>query len=227
MSEINKNDGVNLQKSAITSSNKLNCIFKKIKTSFQSCFGSKVAIAIIFATLGVCGTVLAHSLNKEQDDFDRIVKNHQKIFDSDAFFNQSSVFKEMEVMEKKMNDVFKNHQKQMEKISKNLEKARDNADSSSSQVVSKEDDVSYSYELNFSGFKKEDISVVIKDNILTFKAQNKKDLGSKNQKYSSSADFYYSLSIPQYDVKKDPEIVREDNKITVKLFKLESKAKKI
>jgi HSP20 family molecular chaperone IbpA len=101
--------------------------------------------------------------------------------------------------------------------------AQKNGELNQTSVSSREDENFYYYELNFSGFNKEEISVKIENNSLTFAAQNKKEISQvkkedKNHKDSSSS-FYYSFSLTQFDNKKEPKIIRQDNKIIVKLSK--------
>lgn len=198
MTEINKNDKANLHD---------NSLFEKIKSSFKSVFSSKIAIAIIFLIIGVYATLFTQSAAKDKVDY---------FFDEP--FGGGSVFKEMEMMEKRMNKVFIGHRKAMEEAFKKAEK--NSGQVTKAEISNHEDADIYFYELSFSGFKKEEIQVLIKDNILTFSAQQKLNNEKKNQEFHSSSDFYYSFLVPKYDVKKAPEIIREDNKILVKLFKL-------
>lgn len=198
MTNFNKNDKANLHE---------NGLFTKIKSSFKSVFSSRIAIAIIFAIIGIYATLFTQSAAHEKADyfFDEIGGNN-------------SVFKEMEEMEKRMNKVFIGHRKAIEEAFKKSEKSH--IQNTNAQISSHEDEENYYYELNFSGFKKEEIKVLIKDNILTFSAQQKWNNEKKNQENYSSSDFYYSISVPKYDVKKEPEIIRAEDKIVVKLFKI-------
>lgn len=139
--------------------------------------------------------------------------NNELNFDSDPFLEMNKdMIKEMELIQKHINSMHK----QMEK---NFEEARKNAvKGSQTDVLKTEDKENYYYELKFAGLKKEDIAVSIKNNILTFSGE---ELKTKNNKANSAASFYYSFSIPSYNNKQEPEILRQDNKITVKLKKLE------
>lgn len=138
-------------------------------------------------------------------------------FFPNAAFADNDFFEEMREMEKKMNQDLALHQKYMREI---FDKAKKDSDRSNvSQVTSSEDADSYYYQLDFSGFKKEEILVAIKDNVMSFSAENKKSENSKELNSRSSASFHYSFSVPHYDVKKEPEIIRKDNQIVVKLSK--------
>lgn len=232
MTEINKNNQANSPK-LTTAKNEEKCYsfkktFSKIKSSFKSCFASKSAIAIIFAIMGVFGTVLAQGSSQDNnnyyfDDFDKMVSDHHKrMFENNSFLNNNDILKEMELMNKKMSEVIEKQQKEIEKA---LKKADKNGSAVRTSVSSKEDDDNYYYELNFSGLKKEEIAVEVKDNILNFSAQQIDESKNKNQKSYTSSDFYYSFSVPQYDSKKNPAIVRLDNKISVTLPKINKKTK--
>ena len=116
-------------------------------------------------------------------------------------------------MEKKMDEVLSAHKKQMAEILEQATKSDSNGNKTS--ILSHQDNKNYIYELNFSGFKKEEIIVEIKDKNLVFSAKKeKKDNNSQNL-----SSFYYSFSLPK-DAAAVPEIVKEDNKIIVKFSKL-------
>lgn len=119
-------------------------------------------------------------------------------------------FEEMEnLMEKQRQQ----HRKLMQEAFKNTDSK--NSLASSTSVKSNEDEENFYYELQFSGVKKEEINVVLKDNILTFSATQKVE---KNKKFSS-ANFYFSLTVGDFDKSVEPEIRRMDDRIIVKLKK--------
>jgi HSP20 family molecular chaperone IbpA len=176
---------------------------KDLKSCFGSILSSKVLCAIIFILLGSLITIFVQNYQQRQ----RIFRSYYPDF-YDRNFSE-----EMRLMEKRIDNILKNHnQYVMTSLSTNH---TNNDRASKSEVAAKQDDNYYYYELNFSGFKQEDVRVDVKDNILTFKAENKKDSG--NDYFSSN--FYYSFSVPEYDVSKEPEIIRDDSKITVKFNK--------
>ncbi len=122
---------------------------------------------------------------------------------------------EIDAMEKRMNETLENHQKRMREVFSEAQKK-----GGKTSVSSTEDNDSFIYELNFSGFTKEEINVSMKDNVLTFFADKEKD---KNDKVAVASSFSYSFLIPpQYDKKIEPEITRQDDKIVVKLVKKKS-----
>lgn len=164
-----------------------------VKNAFKNFSPSKTFIATTCVLLGVGTTLLAQNISKA----------HQP---RDPFFN---IFEEMAAIEQNMNQVFANHQKHMREIFAEVEKS---GKASKSQVSTSEDNNNYYYELSFSGFKKEDISVQVKDHVLTLSA-------TKNQDSEGSSSFHYSFLAPKSDVTKEPEIVRSDDKIVVRLGK--------
>ncbi len=170
--------------------NQASCGFKNACKNFSP---SKTFIALTCLTLGVGATLVTQNITKAH--------RHQ-----DPFLN---VFDEMTAMEKNMNEVFANHQKQMDEI---FAQAKKSGQVSKSQVSSRQDKDNYYYELSFSGFKKEDVAVQFKDRVLTLSAvSDKEDQGATS--------FNYSFLAPQADVKKEPEVVRSDDKIVVTLKK--------
>lgn len=186
------------------------------KSCCRSFFSSKIFIAIVFLLLGICGTTLAQNIIKNRAN-SGLAQQEFSVFSYDPFFDNSSIFAQMENMQRKMDNAFKAHRQSMELVFKQAGKNGSGINKAS--VFQRNEKDSYLYELDFSGFKKEDVVVNIKDNILTFKAENKKENGDKNYNSYSSSSFYYSFSIPKYDTKKEPQITREDGKIIVKFAK--------
>lgn len=190
-----------------------------IRNFFKSCFVSRTFIVLVSILIGSGATLLAQNIasSKASDSDNRFLQSNKSEFNQNLFPDHSAIFAEMEAMEKRMNEVFKANHEYMkaafDKASKN------NTNINQATISSKQDDNFYYYELNFSGFNKQDIMVGVKDNILTFSAQNKKESVDKKQEISASSNFHYSFMVPEYDQKKEPEIIREDNKIIVKLNK--------
>ncbi len=135
------------------------------------------------------------------------------------FFNDD-VIKEMELIHQRMDEFFAKQRKQMMEDFKEIEK--NHLSQNKTKISSKSDDDFYYYRLDFKGFKKENIIVEIKDNVLTFFA--KKD--EKSKKNYSQENFYYSLSLPKYDDSVSPDIERQDNNLTVKLKRIKEDKKK-
>ena len=206
MTEINQNPQNLKQK---------NCSLKKLKTCWQKFHPSKPFIAVSFVLLGVGATLIAQNFSKTRQQYLVIQDNFP--FFSRVAFADNDFFAEMREMERKMNQDLANHQKYMREIFDKAQK--DSNQSNVSQVTSSEDADNYYYQLDFSGFKKEEIVVAIKDNVLSFSAENKKSENSKDLSSTSSASFHYSFAVPQYNFKKELEIIRKDNQIIVKLMK--------
>lgn len=119
-------------------------------------------------------------------------------------------FQEMEnLMEKQRQQ----HRKLMQEAFKNADSK--NSSLSATSVKSNEDEDNFYYELQFSGVKKDEINVALKDNILTFSATQKSE---KNKKISG-ANFYFSLTVGDFDKSVEPDIRRLEDKIIVKLKK--------
>lgn len=187
-----------------------NCL-DKAKPHCKKVISSKIFIAITFTLLGICGTVLAKGKDNQQmvESFPTWPDSYDKKFGT--IFNDD-IFVEMQEMQKRMDKVFSDHQEYMAKAF--AESKKSNATKTS--IAQKEDDDNYYYELNFAGFKKDDVVVSLKDDILTFSAAKKSDEKAKEQ-YASN--FYYSFSVPQRNEKIEPQITKEDNKVIVKLAK--------
>ena len=195
---------------------KFKLCFKNAKAHCKTIFSSKIFIAVAFTLIGIAGTVLAKSKDSSQQYVE--VFPSDPMFNSlhgDPFFSDYGVFAEMKEMQNRMNDIFANHQKQ---ISQAFEESKKNNNTTKTSASKKEDDKNYYYELNFAGFKKEDIVVSIKNNLLTFSAEKKKESDDKN-KQSYASNFYYSFSIPKRDENVEPEISKQDDKVVVKFVK--------
>jgi HSP20 family molecular chaperone IbpA len=86
-----------------------------------------------------------------------------------------------------------------------------------------EDEKSHNFELQFSGIKPDEINVLIEKNYLVFSSKKADIVSTKDDKQSthssSSADFYYASHLPEYDEKISPEIIKTNEKISVKLLK--------
>jgi HSP20 family molecular chaperone IbpA len=186
--------------------------------NYKSFFSSKVFIAIIFTLIGVGATLLALDIGENKKhpknplgDIDKMIEQHSQKMLSDL--GNDAILADMTGMGEKMDEVLLAHKKQMAKILEQATKSDSNGNKTS--ILSHQDNKNYIYELNFSGFKKEDIIVEIKDKNLGFSAKKeKKDNNSQNL-----SGFYYSFSLPK-DAAAVPEIVKEDNKIIVKFSKL-------
>ncbi len=237
MKEINKKNqpqaDENPQKNDVQNDLQKNkcSLISKIKNCCKNFSPSKGFIATISVLLGISATILAQNIAKNRKDnllqqrlerkwqgFYTILDfDHQK-FDDALFFDETNFFKEMQLAQKSINEVFENHRKKINQAFKESE-SKANKNSSATSVLKREDNQNYYYELSFTGFNKEDILVTIKSGFLTFSAKNEKENKSKDQKSYAAAKFNYSFSLPEYDEKKEPEILRQEDKIVVKLAK--------
>jgi HSP20 family molecular chaperone IbpA len=173
---------------------------------------SKSFIAIICVLIGISGTLLAqniaqnHQRNLWQKNF---LGFHSDFFKDDFLFDDSDFFKEPPAIE----EVFEKHRKAMKKAFEQSNKF--DANQSKTLVSTKEDDKFFYYELSFLGLKKDEILVEIKDGELKFSGENKID----KKDVKSHQKFFYSFATPQTKAKKEPEIIKQDNKIIVKFLK--------
>ena len=128
-----------------------------------------------------------------------------------------SIAKNFEEMRKIMEKQSQQHRERLQNAFKNPEP--NNSTSSKTAVSSNEDEDNYYYELEFSGVKKEEINVIMRDNILTFSATQKLQ---KNKKFSGT-NFYYSFAVNDFDKSVEPDIRRLEDRIIVKLKKNKKK----
>ncbi len=187
---------INPQNPSENSAKRKCCYFEKFKSCCQNFNPSRTFIATTCLLLGVALTLLMQNSSR-------------------SYGHNNDIFAEMAMMDKGMNEVFHNHRKRMNEMFEEVQKSS----ASKSEVIQRENDDSYFYELDFSGYKKEDIIVGVKGNVVTFTAENKRAGEERKNSYSSSS-FHYSFLVPQYDTGKEPEITRLDGKIIVKLGKI-------
>ncbi|MDX2082363.1 MAG: Hsp20/alpha crystallin family protein [Rickettsiales bacterium] len=200
MTEINKNCANNSAKESCC---------KKI-------FTTKKSIAVIGVIFGVLATLLVQSFHTKNRQFYFLSQPSFPFLHNPAFAD-NGFFDDFKTMEKEMNQAFIDHQKHMKEIFEEAQKNSQN--NNQSKISASQDDQNYYYQLDFSGFKKEEISVNIKDKIITFFGESKKSNQAKDRENQARSNFYYSFMVTDYDSKKAPEIIYQDNKIVVKLAK--------
>ena len=128
-------------------------------------------------------------------------------------------------MHEKMERAFKNHRKIMRQSFEENGKIIDTSKISKIQASLQhfEDEKSHNFELQFSGIKPEEINVIFEKGYLVFSSKKAEIVSAKDDNQSaqssSSADFYYASYLPEYDEKISPEIVKNNEKISVKLLK--------
>jgi HSP20 family molecular chaperone IbpA len=210
MTEINKNQNTESKNSYGKKSDKP-CYFKKIKSFYRNFSPSKLFIATTFILIGIAATLITQNFFKSRQNY-FVIRNHFP-FEPDIAFADDNFFNEIEAMQKEIEKTFADHRKRAKEIfdSNNV--------TNKSKVSSTEDDKNYFYQLDFSGFKKEDVVVSVNNNSVSFSAENKKFKSNKTQEQQAQGSFYYSFLVPQYDEKKEPEIIRKDNQVIVKLTK--------
>jgi HSP20 family molecular chaperone IbpA len=206
--------------------NKTNFGTKKLFKGLYN-FGKKITSSkIIFASIFlIIGSLLTYSCQQHQD-FKPYKKSHHSHFfhDFDDDFNDD-FFAEFDEMHEKMERAFKNHRQIMQQAFEENNKILDNSKSSKIQASLQhfEDEKSHNFELKFSGIKPDEINVLIEKNYLIFSSKKADIVGTKDNNQStqssSSADFYYASYLPEYDEKISPEIVKNNEKISVKLLK--------
>jgi HSP20 family molecular chaperone IbpA len=144
----------------------------------------------------------------------------------------NDVFAEMEAMEKQLSEALENQQKMMRKMFEEAKNMQFGGKTGGVSLANYQDENFYTYELNFSSFKKEDILVNVTERILTISAENENvSTDKKKVEMQLSNNFFYSMTIPT-DADAEPQIKREEGKIIVKFkkvqksveYKLEKKA---
>lgn len=186
---------------------------KKIKLLLKP----KFIISFVALTILIAGASYAIAKNQKgetesealwRDDF------HHSFFGGD-------IFAEMEEMDKRMNKIFAEHKKIMAKMIQNADQSGKKSGTNNFLALY-QDEGFYRYELTFNSFKKEDVVITVDNNIMTISARSEKSKKKKDKDESRSVNnFFYSLTIPS-DAVGDPEIKRDDGKITITLKKSEA-----
>ena len=206
--------------------NKTNFGIKKLFKAIYK-FGKKIVSSkIIFASIFlIIGSLITYSCQQNQD-----FRTHKKRYHSHFFHNfdedfEEDFFADFDEMHKRMEHSFKNHRQMMRQAFEENNKILDNSKSSKIQASLQhfEDEKSHNFELKFSGIKPEEINVLIEKNYLIFNSKKAEIVSTKDgdtsTQSSSNADFYYANYLPEYDEKISPEIIKNNEKISVKLFK--------
>jgi HSP20 family molecular chaperone IbpA len=210
-------------------------LFKAIYKFGRKIISSKIIFASIFL---IIGSLITYSCQQHQD-----FKSYKKRYHSHFFHNfdedfEEDFFADFDEMHKRMEHSFKNHRQMMRQAFEENNKILDNSKSSKIQASLQhfEDEKSHNFELKFVGIKPEEINVLIEKNYLIFSSKKAEIVSAKNEEQSiqssSNADFYYANYLPEYDEKISPEIIKNNEKISVKLLKKivknsENSAKKI
>lgn len=190
---------------------------------------TKYLNAVIFIAIGIVLTISFQTIKYRYEM--AIVKKHLNNFyhDFDSDYvnfidDQNDIEREVNRMQRRMDRIFSQHHNFFENNhfkNQNLNLSEVN----NSSVKLHEDDKSFYYELSFSGFKKEDINIEIKDNILTFQAQNKISSNNSNdqknisEQIKSNSSFSYSFLLNNHNSTSPADITKLDDKIIVKIAK--------
>lgn len=170
------------------------------KDHSKCCKLSRFSKVLICALLGSLVTIFVQNYYHRQQEF---------VYYSNPNFNGRDVFEEMQVIERRLDNMMEANRQHMMNQDRS-QMIHNNV--FQSNIISKQDNDYYCYELSFSGFKKKDINIKVKDGILTLSSESKEHDGSMS-------NFYYSFSLPEYDLKKEPQIIRNDGQIIVKFSK--------
>ncbi len=206
--------------------NKTNFGIKKLLKAIYKFSKKIISSKIIFASIFlIIGSLITYSCQQNQD-----FKPHKKRYHSHFFHNfeedfEEDFFADFDEMHERMERSFKNHRQMMRQAFEENNKILDNSKSSKIQASLQhfEDEKSHNFELKFLGIKPEEINVLIEKNYLIFSSK-KADIvstkdGEMSTQSSSNADFYYANYLPEYDEKISPEIIKNNEKISVKLLK--------
>ena len=190
----------------------------ELKKVYKKIISSKIIFASIFL---IIGSLITYSCQQHQDS-----KPYKKRYHSHSFYDfDDDFFAEFDEMHERMERAFKNHRKIMRQSFEENAKIIDNSKISKIQASLQhfEDEKSHNFELQFSGIKPEEINVIFEKGYLVFSSKKAEIVSTKDDNQSaqssSSADFYYASYLPEYDEKIAPEIVKNNEKISVKLLK--------
>ena len=190
----------------------------ELKKAYKKIISSKIIFASIFL---IIGSFITYSCQQHQDS-----KTYKKRYHSHFFHDfDDDFFAEFDEIHEKMERAFKNHRKIMRQSFEENGKIIDNSKISKIQASLQhfEDEKSHNFELQFSGIKPEEINVIFEKGYLVFSSKKAEIVSTKDDNQSaqssSSADFYYASYLPEYDEKIAPEIVKNNEKISVKLLK--------
>lgn len=192
---------------------------------------SKLFNSFLLIILGVILTLCFQGLKRNYEI--SIVKKHLNDFyhDFDSDYvglvdGEDDIAREIHKMQKRINQAFKSQQSIFENDFNNTFSS--NFNNNSSNVKIHEDVKNFYYELVFSGFKKDEINVEIKDNILTFQAiKNSKEEKEKDSnkdkkleiKNQNTTSFSYSFYLNNFNSSIPADITRLDDKVIVKIAK--------
>lgn len=145
-----------------------------------------------------------------------ITKNQEEI---NLFKDEEDFYKEIYSIQKRMDALFEARRKIIEKRFSQNDSG--NQASYKTKIFDLSNENYYIYSIEFSGYKKDDIIVSLKNNELAFyaKSTNKNIDKNNHSSFESHANFYYSFYLHDIDSDTKPEISRLDKKISVTIKK--------
>lgn len=201
---------------------KLHKTFKNVGVILKNIFSSRLFLAMLFLLIGSMATYSC--TNKDHKKHSRY--HHYSFFEDEDDDFHDDFFAEFEAMHRSMERAMKRQRQMMEQAFKEMnddDKDRKNFSRVQASLNHYQDEKFHNFELNFSGIKPEDISVVVEKNYLIFSSKKAEISATKDDgkalQATSSADFYYATYLPEYDDKIAPEIIKNNDKISVKLAK--------
>jgi HSP20 family molecular chaperone IbpA len=225
----NAHQNIAVENSLTRASSKLKKFFFKYS---KKTFCSKTLSAIFFLIIGIIVTNIFQTLkhNYEASIIKKHFNNFYHDFDNDyiGLDNEDNDFrKELFRMQKPMDRAINYHSQFFDQnnFPNNFQQFKRKI-RNSGNVKLHEDDKNFYYELVFFGFSKDEISVEIKDNILTFQAIKKiiesnftNDKTTEEVKQQNNSSFNYSFLLNNYNNEKPADITKLDDKIIVKIAK--------
>ncbi len=214
---------------------------RELLEKLKSYSPSKPFIATIFLCFGILITLITQSFasktnektlarEAEQDHQIKMLYHWQN--EMDEWIKNNNQFHREQLSHHYIPDPFteveRTHQRIRERIA-NFEKyfyelnKAENKASQKSYLSQREDDNSVYYQLNFSGFDKEEISVKIENNILNLSAKKSGNDRNKDKKSDAkliqNSNFFYSFSLPKNIDVNNPQITKKDGEIIVRFSK--------
>jgi len=184
----------------------------QIKNIIKNIFSSRIFLAILFLTMGV---VITNSCQKKS-------YHEPRFFYHSYFKNDEDFFNEFDEIHYRMEKAMQQHRKAMEKAF-SQEFDTDQVSGSKASLRQLEDEKFYNYELQISGLNPQDINVLFENGYLIFSSNKTDIVNNQNQdktlQSANSSSFYYATNLPDYDEKITPEIIKTNDKISVKLTK--------
>lgn len=192
-------------------------------------FQSKQAIAIIFLIIGIIITLTIQNYTIHTNHLNRTINDEQILWEKEVnrFINdlRKQEFYKPSIITNDLYydpfDFFYNFEDIDKIIKHSSNQSSLDSSSNTTSILQKEDKEFIYYQLNFDGYRKDDIYIKIENNQLEFSAktsQSNEDKENSSKQFLSSS-FLYSFRLPSNIDVNGQEIIKEDNKIIVKFKK--------